>query len=80
LCRKRHKNQLPCQRDIGDARPLFPDVEQAQVGQLGVGQARLEIAGDRKDDFDTRLAQVGSEIIGIAKGECSTIRHLLAPC
>jgi len=50
------------------------------VGQLGVGQARLEIAGDRKDDFDTRLAQVGSEIIGIAKGECSTIRHLLAPC
>ena len=74
------KYSVGCQRDISHPSPLLPAAHEGQVGQLDTCLACLEIAGDGQDKIDASPAQTAPKIIGVVKGECSTLRQPLAPC
>jgi hypothetical protein len=75
---KRDEDLLWRERDISNARPLFPHRQQAELRQLDMRQARLEGATGGKNEIDTRPVEAGPEIIGITEVERSILRHARA--
>jgi hypothetical protein len=63
--RKRYKDPLRCQGDIGNAREVFLAVEQVQMAQLDPSQVRPEFFKAGKDNIDPRTANIRLVVGGI---------------
>src|SRR5271170_1161678 len=66
--RKRYKDKLRSQRNIGDARQILFAAQQLQVMERCPGQMRLELALIGNEKIDPHRAQARLVVIGIAPG------------
>src|SRR5205085_1468975 len=63
--RKAHKDELRCQREIGDPRQVFLAALQLEVMQRYPGQAGLERTLRRTEQIDPHLAQARLIVVGL---------------
>ena len=77
--RKAHKDELRCQREIGDPRQVFLAALQLEVMQRYPGQAGLERTLRGTEQIDPHLAQARLVVVGLDEGPCAASRHPL-PC